>query len=497
MSVALKIEQYKLVYLGNIINDSSVSYGHANNELYLNWTGLQINPSPDIQYINCTLQEINDIFPNGLPAVGDKLTLSDITLPSTSYGKRINSLVAEYDQTDNYNTITPGLGKPYAFILTHDKEMVFDNDGTFTMSTSDNGIDIDLLAGVRAASEGFQFTFIGTSNHDFSSHEALPNLIDVSSIQTLSYVPPDETSAFGTDQNASTVYDFDLGNGNTIGGSAYGRPKAIIAQTSTLAGKFLYLRYFKLDGSVTGKSIKFDGDDLIDDNQEVVATSGNGVASYQGFSLRAVIVDKQEIVPVAPTPTHSQGEVLSFFSSTYTDISGTNFIPNWGQNTVVTVDTNLTYVNLNYQGTQFSAIDVTIHDTLHVDFYTSDTTFLQFFLISPGGNENLVNLTNDIVQGQWVSKDIDLKEYSGDWNGSVDLTSLFQFKVVGDGTVHFNNLYFHGNALEVAGEVELIDTSSALYIEKSIKLHGNLDPSSEIKVNVNKVNDNTVTVTAE
>jgi len=65
------------------------------------------------------------------------------------------------------------------------------------------------------------------------------------------------------------------------------------------------------------------------------------------------------------TPTHAAGVVIAVYSDTYTDLAGTNFNPNWGQSTTVTVDylaagnNTLKYENLNYQGTQYT--NHTIH----------------------------------------------------------------------------------------------------------------------------------------
>jgi hypothetical protein len=57
----------------------------------------------------------------------------------------------------------------------------------------------------------------------------------------------------------------------------------------------------------------------------------------------------------APTPpSRNAGDVVSLFSDAYTDLSGTDWFPNWGQSTVVsdvTVAGNATklYSTLNFQ----------------------------------------------------------------------------------------------------------------------------------------------------
>ena len=93
--------------------------------------------------------------------------------------------------------------------------------------------------------------------------------------------------------------------------------------------------------------------------------------------------------------------MISLFSDAYTDIAGIDYNPNWGQATVVTQEdiagnNTLKYAGLNYQGTDFSgnAQDVSGMDTLHVDFWTADSTALNVSLISPGPVEIAYALTS-------------------------------------------------------------------------------------------------------
>jgi hypothetical protein len=167
------------------------------------------------------------------------------------------------------------------------------------------------------------------------------------------------------------------------------------------------------------------------------------------FSVDNVKFTNTEVVPppasapatAAPSPTEDEANVISIFSDAYTDVAGTNFNPSWGQSTVSTqVDVagnnTLKYANLNYQGTEFTAQDVSAKTSVHVDFWTADATDLQLFLISPGPVETAYSLS--ITQDEWVSIDIPLSNFTG-----VDLADVFQFKVVGNGTVFLDNLYFH------------------------------------------------------
>ena len=123
----------------------------------------------------------------------------------------------------------------------------------------------------------------------------------------------------------------------------------------------------------------------------------------------------------------------------YTSIA-TNLNPFWGQATDATeiqIDGNLTlkYANLNYQGLEYPATDVSAMEYVHLDYYTDDATALDFFLVS--ANPAVENAyTISIVTGGWQSIDIPLSVYNA------NLDRVFQFKTVGNGTVYFDNIYF-------------------------------------------------------
>lgn len=150
----------------------------------------------------------------------------------------------------------------------------------------------------------------------------------------------------------------------------------------------------------------------------------------------------------APTPTAAASGVLSIFSDAYTNVSGTDFNPNWGQSTVVTQpliagNTTLLYSGLNYQGTQFaSALNVSSYSYIHIDYYTANSTALNFYLISPGPVERAYALSVPSGIGTningWKSVDIPLSAFS-----PVALSNIIQFKVDGNGTIYFDNIYFH------------------------------------------------------
>lgn len=151
----------------------------------------------------------------------------------------------------------------------------------------------------------------------------------------------------------------------------------------------------------------------------------------------------------APTPpARTAVKVISFFSDAYTNVAGINFNPNWGQSTVVSTvqiagNNTLKYASLNYQGTEFASVNALTMKKLHVDVWTSDATTFQITPISHGPKEKLITPT-PLVLNQWNSYDIDLTQFTG-----VDFSDIFQFKVVGTGTIYIDNLYFYDNTATV------------------------------------------------
>lgn len=144
----------------------------------------------------------------------------------------------------------------------------------------------------------------------------------------------------------------------------------------------------------------------------------------------------------APTPTFNAANVISVFSDAYTNISGTDLNPNWGQATVVTQapvagNNTLIYTGLNYQGIQLgSNQNLSGMTHLHLDFWTANATALKVFLISPGPVETPYTLT--VPTSGWASVDIPLTEFA-----PVDLTNVFQFKFEGTGNIYLDNILFH------------------------------------------------------
>ena len=156
------------------------------------------------------------------------------------------------------------------------------------------------------------------------------------------------------------------------------------------------------------------------------------------------------LAPLASAPNPSsrnEADVISIFSDAYTDIAGSDFYPNWGQNTIYTdFDLNgdkiIQYSNLNYQGIDIGAeIDASSMETLHIDIWTADATSIDIYPLPNGvqpADERFV--TKTLVANQWNSFEIPMTDFTGQ---NLPVDKLKQFKFVGSGSVFIDNLYFY------------------------------------------------------
>lgn len=149
----------------------------------------------------------------------------------------------------------------------------------------------------------------------------------------------------------------------------------------------------------------------------------------------------------APIPNRDPGNVTSIFSDTYQNLAGTNLNPDWGQGTSVSqvsIDGNntLLYTGLNFQGTEFaSAINASAMTHIHLDYWTANSTLLNWSLISPGPMETASSLA--VPSEGWVSVDIPLSDFT-----AVDLANIIQYKFDGNGTIYLDNIYFYEEVVQ-------------------------------------------------
>ncbi|MEC4004983.1 T9SS type A sorting domain-containing protein [Flavobacterium sp. SUN052] len=144
----------------------------------------------------------------------------------------------------------------------------------------------------------------------------------------------------------------------------------------------------------------------------------------------------------APTPpARNATDVISIYGSVYSNISGVNTNPNWGQSTAVTEvsisgNNALQYANFNYQGTDWAGNvqNISGFEYLHVDVWTNSQA-PNVFAISTGPE---IPHAISSVPGSWQSLDIPVAGLTGNSNNVIQ----FKFDGGNGGTIYLDNLYF-------------------------------------------------------
>lgn len=217
-----------------------------------------------------------------------------------------------------------------------------------------------------------------------------------------------------------------------------------------------------IDGDISANIVV--GGDMVNVNAEGNYTITYNVSDAAGNAAsevrRTIVVSS---IPTAPTtsapepPMRDPADVVSIYGESYSNISGVNYDPNWGQSGHMQVDVAfdpgdgnlaLAYPNFNYQGTDFSgnAQDVSSMEFVHVDLWTQNATVVQFSPINASGmpTEALFSLT-PINPGQWNSFDIPLTAFI---DAGMSLNEVIQVKFDGQaGTnpsdIYLDNIYFY------------------------------------------------------
>lgn len=167
--------------------------------------------------------------------------------------------------------------------------------------------------------------------------------------------------------------------------------------------------------------------------------------------------DDDEPTIAAPTPTQSPTNVISLFSDTYSDVPVDTWRTDWSEADFadVTVAGNATkrYTNLDFVGieTVMNQLDISGMTHVHLDVWTADATSFSIKLVDFGANgafdggddvEHQVDFASP-AQGQWISYDIPLSDFTG----LTTRSNLAQYILVGQPTgassVWVDNFYFH------------------------------------------------------
>jgi hypothetical protein len=185
-----------------------------------------------------------------------------------------------------------------------------------------------------------------------------------------------------------------------------------------------------------------------------VVAKGAAIATTEYSESFVVTEIDQPTTSAATQPSRSSSNVISIFSAAYTDVSGTNYNPDWGQSgqgsSYVLFDLDgdemLQYINLSYQGVSLGeTIDVSSMEYLHMDVWTSDVTSIETSLINGVDGSSTENaVSSSLTAGEWTTIDIPISDYTSQ---GLTVNQIFQLKFVGTpwagGTVYVDNIYFY------------------------------------------------------
>ena len=173
----------------------------------------------------------------------------------------------------------------------------------------------------------------------------------------------------------------------------------------------------------------------------------------EDFEVTAIL---QPLASAETPPAREESDVISIFSSAYSDVPGTDYFPDWGQAGQgsgwamfdLGGDQMLQYVNLSYQGialAEGTTVDVSQMEYLHLDVWTAESvTDIETSLINnASGTVTEAPVTRSLTANNWTSIDIPISEYT---DQGLTVTEIFQLKFVGTpwaaGTVFIDNIYF-------------------------------------------------------
>lgn len=203
--------------------------------------------------------------------------------------------------------------------------------------------------------------------------------------------------------------------------------------------QFIFFPDFNLAGRTQDNIVYFDN---------VTFSAGGGPAA--------------EPTVAAPTPTEPEASVISLFSEAYANVPVDTWLTPWSAATLedITIQGNPTkkYSALNFAGIETIANQLDINDMthFHIDVWSANFTFFGVKLVdfgadgAFGGGDDVEHQVNfDMpAQGQWVSLDIPLSDFTG-------LTTRYniaQYILVGQptgtNTVFVDNVYFYEGGSE-------------------------------------------------
>jgi hypothetical protein len=203
--------------------------------------------------------------------------------------------------------------------------------------------------------------------------------------------------------------------------------------------QFIFFPDFNLAGRTQDNIVYFDN---------VTFSAGGGPAA--------------EPTVAAPTPTEPAASVISLFSDAYANVPVDTWLTPWSSATLedITIQGNPTkkYSALDFAGIETVANQVNATDMthFHIDVWSANFTFFGVKLVDFGADgafgggddvEHQVNF-NTPAQGQWVSLDIPLSDFTGLTTRANIAQYILVGQPTGTNTIFVDNVYFYEGGSE-------------------------------------------------
>ena len=183
---------------------------------------------------------------------------------------------------------------------------------------------------------------------------------------------------------------------------------------------------------------------------------GNGVIYLDNIYFHGGSGGATEPETAAPTPSHAEADVISIFSDAYTDVNVDTYLTEWSNATLdnVTVEGNATmkYSGMDVAGIETIAnpVDASTMTHFHVDVWSADFTSFGIKMVDlgadgvfGGGDDVEQQLDFTPAQGEWVSLDIPLTDFTGLTTKAHIGQYILVGQPTGTTTVYVDNIYFH------------------------------------------------------
>ena len=173
-----------------------------------------------------------------------------------------------------------------------------------------------------------------------------------------------------------------------------------------------------------------------------------------------------EPTEAAPTPMEEEANVVSLFSDAYTDSAVDTWRTDWSaavlEDVMVAGNATKKYSALDFVGieTVANTVDASAMTNFRMDVWSADYTFLGVKLVDFGADgafgggddvEHQVNIEMP-AQGQWVSLDIPLADFTGLTTQGNLAQYIIAAQPTGATTIYVDNVYFYGEGSGVATE---------------------------------------------